>query len=159
LLLSNQLVATAKLRIESPTRITEADLRRAHSDLYYALFHRICQEVASSVPLRSDFSASRDVYVALYRSIEHGTIEKQCRDKIIDRFGPALTKFAQQFVTFKDMRERADYDPLEKFEISALRTAIAIAESVLSQFDGCDETERRSFAFYLAFRLSPRPTP
>ena len=159
MLLSSQLVQTAKGRIAEPTRITETDLRRAYSDLYYALFHKLCDTVASAVPMRPDFAPSREVYTALYRSVDHGTIERQCRDRKIDRFGPAMTKFAQQFIAFKDVRELADYDPLAKFEISSVRTAIQIAESVLAEFDGCGESERRSFAFYVAVRLTPRPTP
>ncbi len=149
--ISSSLIEIAKQRIEVKPGITESHLRRATSDLYYAMFHKLCETLASALRPVEPADIFREAYQTLYRYPKHGYIAKRCRDKKIARFEQPMQLFSQQFVSFKDKRERADYDPVSKMVMSEVRNDIEIVETVLARFDSCPEEHRFCFAVFVAF--------
>jgi hypothetical protein len=72
---------------------------------------------------------------------------------------PAVRSFANQFVSMKNKREEADYEPLAKFKISDVRNNINAVETALQQFDECDLSTRQAFATFVGVRGATRSTP
>lgn len=137
----------------------EAALRRATSDLYYAVFHAICEAVTSQIGADVENPAFVETYKAMYRQLEHSQAEKRCKAVAKDeRFSPEISRFAKLFVTLKNKREKADYDPLEQFSISAIRNDCGTAETRLRDFWSAPQEERVHFACYVALRR-PRESP
>lgn len=132
---------------------TEADLRRATSDLYFSLFHRLCETLVEGLspsdPVRP---AEKEAWRRLYRIPDHKHVERQCRDQKIEKLPREIRLFANQLVNFKTKREDADYDPLAKFDIFEVTRDVEIAESAIKQFDSCDASTRRHFAIFVAMK-------
>ena len=151
-LLSGQLMLTAERRLENPTSLTPADLRRATSDIYYALFHKVCEALVIPIGSDPESKAFRDTYITLYRLPDHAYLEQKCKEVRSHAFSDAVKHFAAQLVTFKNKRQIADYDPIAKFEISIVKNDWSIANSVLTDFNSVTPEEQARFAFFVALR-------
>ena len=159
--LSDQLLLVAQSRVGDPRLRSEANLRRASSDLYYSVFHAISEALTHPLGVDPENSAFVETYKALYRQLDHAQAEKKCKRVAQGRmFSPEINRFAKHFITLKNKRERADYDPLEKFSISALRNDCQTTETRLRDFWKNPPEERTSFACYVALRMQrDRPVP
>jgi hypothetical protein len=71
---------------------------------------------------------------------------------VIDKFPPVIQDFAIQFVTLKESREHADYDPFRRFLKSEVLQAIDNVESVIRRFATSPEKDRRAFVALVLFR-------
>lgn len=136
--------------------MTEADLRRVTSDLYYALFHRICEALVAPLGADPDNPAFIEAYKNLYRQPDHSHIEKKCKELKRHNFSEPVNRFAEQFVALKNKRENADYDPLAKFAISSVRMDIQSIESVISDFDNAEPSEQTHFAYFVSLKQTRR---
>ncbi len=150
--LSEQLVATARHRLEVRPGLSEADLRRATSDLYYSLLHALSEALVESIGSNPDSAAFRETYVNLYRLPEHSYVEKRCKEIGEQDFSEAVQDFARQIISLKNKRQKADYDPLSTFKRSSVESDIRLVQSVLSAFQAADPLERVRFAYYASLR-------
>jgi hypothetical protein len=109
----------------------QADLRRAISAAYYAVFHATLTQAADLFVGRTKRSESR--YGLVYRSIGHKQLRELCeivrKPKLSARyvphapasgFGPNIPAFAA-FIELQEKRHSADYDPL--FRVNPLASA------------------------------------
>jgi len=150
-LLSSQLLASARKRLRATEDRTETDLRRATSDLYFSLFHRLCEALVEGLqPSDPVLPMEKEAWRRMYRMPDHAHIEKQCKDAHLSKSPRGVRLFANQLVNFKNKREDADYDPLARFEIHEVVNDIDIVESAISGFDDCDSSSRRMFALFVA---------
>lgn len=151
-LLSEPLLTVARARLDDRLH-SEANLRRATSDLYYAMFHAICEALVEPFGVVQDSEAYKGAMRSLYRNVEHGHAERQCR-KIIEegKLSPEMLNFAQYYVSMKNKREEADYDPLSTFSIQKVRKDLQITETRLNAFWAADPAERAAFAFMIGLR-------
>lgn len=153
--LSDQLILVAKARIGDERHRSEANLRRATSDLYYAVFHAICDALVEPLGGDPESGAFKAIYTRMYRQVRHDHAEKQC--KSIARgedYSVTLRRFAKHFVTLKNKREAADYHPLETFSISIARNDLATTETRLRDFWTVDAGERTAFACAVGLKFS-----
>lgn len=158
-LLSSQLLQVAASRVNEESHRTEANLRRATSDLYYAVFHAICETLVG--PLGNELArpGMADAYINIYRTPQHGYVERRCNIVAGSAtFGPVIASFARHFMTMKNKRELADYHPLETFSISIVRNDLQATETRLSEFWGLDDGLRTAFALYVAVRFGKDST-
>jgi hypothetical protein len=123
-------------------------LRRATSDIYFALFHKVCETLVAAIGQDADNAAFRETYITLYRLPEHGLLEKRCKEALGQGFSIEVKKFAQHLITMKNKRHQADYDPLEKFAISDVENDLSLARSALTGFDKVVAAERARFAYF-----------
>ena len=101
----------------------QADLRRAISNAYYAVFHAVVTQAADELVGKTNRTTPR--YALVYRSIDHSSLRKVCEN--VDKktlpqkyskyspkggFGPDLTALANAVVDLQEKRHSADYDPL-----------------------------------------------
>lgn len=155
-LLSRQLLETAKKRLAEPRKCTEADLRRATSDLYYALFHRVCEALVQPLGSDPENKAFRETWITIYRLPDHGLLVKRCKEIMDHAFSNEVKKFAQFLTTLRTKREDADYDPLAIFKLSDVYNDTRQAEDLLTRFDAVDAAERARFAWFVAFSRKGR---
>lgn len=141
----------------------QADLRRAISTAYYALFHSILTEVADIFAGRTQRHTAR--YALVYRSVGHKTLRELCEEIIKPipsqryrrhtprgGFGADLLAVANAIVDLQEKRHLADYDPL--FRARTLDTTLAIdtARAALLRLRAATRAQRKAFLSLLVFR-------
>jgi uncharacterized protein (UPF0332 family) len=159
-----QLVAQAS-RLVSPhgrRPPTQADLRRAISNAYYALYHGIVAAAADQTVGKAH--RTTHLYALVYRSIAHRNIRNLC--EIIARdpkspkylkyvpasgFGDDIAGVAAAVVNLYEMRHQADYDPRFKASSNDAESAIATARTALKQLHDASPQLRRALLFLLLF--------
>lgn len=138
----------------------QANLRRAVSTAYYAVFHELCSTVANAfVPAHSNRAKT-----IFYRALSHGEIRSRCEDlarkslpkKLVDLFGAQslpleAVKFCRTFVELQELRHSCDYDPEHVSSFDEAETAIRDAEEAISSLKNVDPKVR---LLLLAFLLN-----
>lgn len=143
----------------------QADLRRAISAAYYALFHAVLTDAADDFVGRTHRHTAR--YSLLYRSIDHRSLRELCKDitkpSLPDKyskylpaggFGADLNALATALVDLHEKRQLADYDPLFRAALADVALDIAKARAALVRFRHASRPQRRAFLALLVF--SPR---
>lgn len=117
--LHDELIALARQMVDrNPGAPIEAELRRAVSTAYYALFHLLIFEGTTRLVLSPDLRAR------VARTYDHGMMTKVCRefndikknfaDQYIHSSGvlipPAVLAVGKAFVDLQDARIKADYN-------------------------------------------------
>ena len=131
----------------------QTDLRRAISNVYYALFHAIAQSNADT--LVGDEPQLRDqvAWRQAYRALEHGYAKRRCQQaQLSPRFSPPVQGLARHFVHIQNRRHQADYDPDEIFNHQGVLSSITEADGHIRAFRAVPVQERRAFAVYILMR-------
>jgi hypothetical protein len=143
----NELLAVARLLIdETSGPASDAQLRRAVSTAYYAVFHKILRETADRF-VGPDHS-SKAAYRLVYRNFDHNRVREVCLRLNVsalsapmrlelgrDTVSLEMRDFASSFPFLQSARHRADYAPDAANHIAAAQTAMAA-------FDQTAEAER-----------------
>jgi hypothetical protein len=152
----------ARLAAAPPNgRPRQADLRRAISATYYAVFHAIVTDLADQLVGRDN----RDTpYSLLYRGVLHRDLSGLCKEIVKDNltdkyklyepeggFSPDLLAVANAFVSLQEKRHSADYDPL--YRVRASETALTLEEgrAAVAHWRNVPNEQRRLFITLLAF--------
>ena len=143
----------------------QADLRRAISNAYYAVFHAVVAEAADDLIGRTNRTHPR--YALVYRSIDHKALRTLCEEvkkpnlpakysNYIPRggFGADLIALATAVVELQEKRHLADYDPLYRVRMPDAVLAVATSHAALNRFRSANRTSRKAFLSLLTF--SPR---
>ena len=147
---AHDLIATARGLTESrPRRPTQANLRRAVSTAYYAVFHSLARTAADLLIGRNRNAA----WYQVYRALEHGNAKNACRNKrILQGFPPAIQDFADTFVALQDARHEADYAFEGWYNYVDTLAAIDRAENAIGQLGQTDIQHRRGFVVHVLFK-------
>ena len=144
-------IASARLLAgaSGPGRPLEANLRRAISTAYYALFHCLAQCCADMVVGGPGAARDQDAWRQVYRALQHGAARNRCREReAMAKFPPEIRDFAYHFVRFQVMRNSADYDPdAEIMRRSQVIESIDIAERTIIRFPNASIQSRRRSPF------------
>ena len=140
-----------------------ADLRRAVSTAYYAVFHFLSKAAADA--LVGSTKSGSAAHTIVYRAFEHRRMHAACREaskqkldaKLSNasgfvRFDESLRSGASAFVELQDRRHRADYDPNFAITTSETKSAIDMAETAITAFSGADKEQFRLFLILLLFQ-------
>ena len=135
-------------------RPRQAELRRAVSATYYALFHTLAKNSADLLVGNRTTTSTSQAWRQVYRALDHGRAKRQCTNKqTLDRFPQKVRKFAAHSVKMQHERHLADYDPLNQFSRSAVSLYIEEAISVTTDFSTVSRDDRRAFAVFVLFDL------
>lgn len=139
-------VASLLSTVGALQKSTDAELRRAVSSVYYALFHKVLRAAADRF-VGSDQKGTA-ACVILYRSFDHGHMKMVCdalkASTLKDKYKHQLRRnsvsqdmreFAQTFQVLQDLRLLADYDPASRFLASDVSSLIDEAVSAMAAFD------------------------
>ncbi|MBX9843678.1 MAG: hypothetical protein K2Z80_17905 [Xanthobacteraceae bacterium] len=140
----------------------QADLRRAISSAYYAIFHAVVTEAADDFAGKTQRHTPR--YALLYRSIDHRTLRNLSEDVAKSNlptrygkyepaggFGPDMKALATAVVDLQERRHAADYDPLFRVQMSDAILAVATARTALTRFRSANRARRKAFLSLLVF--------
>ena len=151
--LDADLLKTARQLLKSAGkagRPRQANLRRAVSTAYYAMFHALCRMCADAFTGTS--RETREAWRQVYRSLEHNHARKMCRHQDVSKFPIDLVRFCSAFKQLQEKREEADYDPFASFLRRDVEQLISLAESSMRQLRSVELKHRRAFAAWVLFR-------
>lgn len=151
---SYDLIATARDLAElNPERHAQANLRRAVSTAYFAVFHSLACNAADLLI----GSRRSEAWHQVYRALEHGSARSACRNKgALQKFPHRIREFAETFVALQDMRHRADYALDALFDKLGTLDVINDAENSIREFEQVHDQDRRGFVAHVLFkRRSP----
>ncbi len=130
----------------------QANLLRATSTIYYALFHTLARCCADLLVGGSSSERSKYAWKQTYRALEHGLSKKCCQNTDIQKFPQEIQDFADMFVTMQEKRHRADYDPDEKNYKSSVLVDLKSVEKVILDFPNAPLKDRRAFAAFVILK-------
>lgn len=150
--LGQQLLGTARrLAQANPSKPRQADLRRAISTAYYALFHALAKECADRF-IGTSAGVSQEAWTQVYRALAHGFAKEQCRKAGKLGFSAPVVQFADTFASLQEERHRADYDPDASYSRADVLVAVANAEQAMRDFRHADKYDRAAFTALVLFR-------
>lgn len=139
------IVTARKLAKASPNKPRQADLKRAVSTAYYALFHAMAKDAADMLvgigPDRPD-----KAWAHTYRSLQHGGAKSACEAVRNLNFPNTIKTCADAFVALQQKRHDADYDPDYRVLRAEALEAIKLAEDAIRDLKASPKRDRRAFA-------------
>lgn len=158
----SELLAAARLLVDGGPP-TDAQLRRAVSTAYYAVFHYILRAAADRFMGRAEAASAG--YALLYRSFDHRHMKTVCgalrASTLRERFRRHLRRdsvsvevqdFAGAFEELQDARHTADYDPVASLVISDVMALIQAAVVAMNTFDRVSPDEKSDVLALLMVR-------
>lgn len=144
--LSSDLLGTAwQLAHLHERRPRQADLRRALSTAYYALFHGLAETAADRLVGVTPQARRSLAWSRVYRDLDHNNAKKAClRAEQVD-VSPDLLLFTTTFPDLQDLRHQADYDPNVRFQHNFVVARINEASQALAAFQRVDRSEQLDF--------------
>jgi hypothetical protein len=144
---------------------TEADLRRAISTAYYAVFNLLCSKAADF--LIGDKTSKRANEQA-FRSMGHAQIKSRCEVVRNGRqgFPRSIENFADMFCSLQEAREMADYSRNTTFDRPNSVKVVAAVGRMIETFESADQRHQRNFVVFClldirrggySFELKGRP--
>jgi len=145
--MNQDLIRRARASLAGKGRIRSAYLRRAVSDAYYALFHKLAQSNADQFVGTS--KRNSEPWFRVYRGLNHGTA-RQVFELMIREGNSIFTPIATAFINLQKARHDADYNP--KNTITRRADAEAYIQTVEDAIKNID-TLTPDAAMYLASLL------
>ena len=143
----DELLATARtLATAGAARPRQADLKRAISTAYYAVFHALARDAAD--PLVGAGARARPEWARVHRALDHGAAKNACQAV---KAGP----LAPVFVDLQEARHKADYDPTFRVNRADAIGWCAQADGAVVALRAVPKAERRAFAVELLFKKRP----
>ena len=151
---SNLLAVARELALLQRGRPRQANICRAVSTTYYALFHCLTECCADSLVGKAAGRQGDLAWNQVYRALEHGTARRRCqRVSGLQRFPLEIKNFADLFVDLQEKRHKADYDPEAVFSRLNVVSDIYRAEEAISNFHKAPLNVRKAFAIYVLLTL------
>ena len=124
------------------TQPSDADMRRAISAAYYALFHTLAASNADLVAGQPQSDISSYAWERVYRRLEHGRAQNNLRG-ILSQLSHRGQNFARIYIDLKNQRDAAGYNPNAPILHSHARNVISRAETAIRDFARLSREERR----------------
>jgi uncharacterized protein (UPF0332 family) len=145
--LANDLLTTARQLAQlHQRRPRQADLRRAVSTAYYALFHGLAETAADRLVGATPPARSSSAWSRVYRDLTHHNAKKACVSAEQFSDSADLLLFTTTFPELQDLRHQADYDPNVRFQHNFVITRIAEASQALAALQRVPRAEQVDFA-------------
>ena len=132
----------------SPKRPKQANLRRAVSASYYAVFHALCRSNADALAGKGAVRPIR-AWMQVYRAVDHGQAKTRCMKAASKGFPDSIQAFADSFVTLQEHRHRADYNPDQNFTKREAALIVGLARSAVAAIAIAPARDRRAFAIHI----------
>ena len=138
----------------NPRRPRRADLCRAVSTAYYAMFHCLAHTCADSLAGRAGTVGSRSIWRRVYRAPEHRQARTRC-ENMPSSFPDEVQEFGQVFSVLQSKRHLADYDPDYRVGKSEVTADIDRARTAIDRFLETPVSVRRDFALHVLTKVRP----
>lgn len=143
-------------------RHRQADLRRATSTAYYAVFHTIVTAFADRVVGRAKRGTAQ--YTLAYRGLDHRTVRGLCSTLVrpalpqnynglspAGGFGAAIRTFSGLVIDLQRERHLADYDPSWSIKPSKAIALTCSARDAIAYWEATPLEQREAFLLLLLF--------
>ena len=135
-------------------RPRQANLCRAVSTAYYAMFHCMAACCANTIVGGIGADRSYPAWLQTYRALEHGTARSRFGNRTyILKFPPEIRSFADKFLEMQEKRHKADYDPTVTFPRLDVLSDIGAVERAISDFNQAPIKDRRALAVFVLLNL------
>ena len=132
---------------------TQAELRKAISIAYYAVFYALCQNTADCFVGAAGNGRSERAWRQAYRAVDHGFAQRQCQNRqAMAGFPPEIRFFASSFILLQEHRHVADYDPSTSIELDLARACMSEAKQAIDALAEASEQDRHDFAVWVTLR-------
>ena len=128
-----------------------AQLNKAISVAYYAMFHALAQNNSDRLVGDSQADRDTDAWLRTYRALEHRTAYRQLNESRLSNFSDRVKEFGNAFRALQDHRHTADYDPRSQFPAAVTLSLIAEADSAIRDLLTTTIAERRDLAAHVLF--------
>lgn len=132
----------------SPKRPKQANLRRAVSASYYAVFHALCRSNADALVGMGAARPTR-AWMQTYRALDHAQAKSRCKEAGSRGFPLSIQAFADSFVSLQEHRHRSDYNPDQNFTKKEAAFIVGLARSAVAALDTAPARDRRAFAIHV----------
>lgn len=164
--LADDLLQTARLLVGGGKgRTKQAQLRRALSTAYYAVFHALCELAATALVAGDTSSAPRRARAQVYRALDHQKAKTRLKSLFQNgmfradlRFPDDVKTFAVAFETLQEERHRADYDPHASFRRGEVNLLIQEAETAIACLRRISGKHQAALAVWVMFDHRPART-
>lgn len=140
------LALAGRLASASPRRPRQADLRRAISTAYYALFHALAKNGADCLVGTAKAQRPDWAWAQTYRVLEHGAANTACQAVRNIGFPADIKDCADAFVELQKARHDADYDPRHRPTRADALAAVHMAREAIEKLRRTPVNHRRAFA-------------
>lgn len=133
-----------------PGRPRQANLKKAVSAAYYALFHLLCREAAARLVSGPGREGLRQALGRAFVHAEMKTVAKAFGSGALPaplrhamsgaNPGPALRRLANRFVVLQEKRHAADYDLASRFSRAEVRALVVDARMAFSDWNAIRKT-------------------
>ena len=124
---------------------TQADMRRAISTAYYALFHTLAASNAELIAGQPQSNISSYAWERVYRRLDHGRAKNNLH-AALGMLSQDGVNFARAFIELQDQRQNADYNPNIQLVLSDAINIIRQAQIAIRDFLQLTQEERRLLA-------------
>lgn len=150
--LHSDLLTTARhLSRANPKKPRQADLRRAVSTAYYAMFHALARKRADRF-VGTSANRSLRAWTHVYRAVEHGFAKSACAQVTNLGFPAGIVQFADLFRSLQEERHGADYDPDIRYTRADTIVYIANAKQAISDLRNAPRADRTAFAVLILLK-------
>jgi len=151
--LGYDLTVTARhLAKARPSKPRQADLRRAVSTAYYAVFHALAHECADRLVGTNKASRSAQAWTQVYRALDHGFAKQQYSRTRNKDFPAHIVQFADAFITLQEERNRADYDPNATYTRAEVSIHVQAAQQAIRDLRSEPKRDRTAFAAWATLK-------
>lgn len=130
-------------------RPAQANLRRAISSSYYAVFHSLAKMAADSLVGATKSRRPNKAWVEVYRGLDHGICRQACDRAKTVKFPTALQHFSDAFLQLQEARHSSDYDPMIRLTKEEAQFFIRLAEKSIETLRDVNATDRKAFATWI----------
>lgn len=127
----------------------QADLRRAVSAAYYAVFHELARTCADALVGKTKSRRPNKAWVEVYRGLDHGAAKNACNGAGNVAFPQGILDFADAFKQLQTARHGADYDPMIRLSKVEALGFITLAEDSMSALKGANANDKLAFAAWV----------
>jgi len=146
------LKAAADLVSSNRGKPRQANLLRAISTTYYALFHVLARACADLL-IGSSKTWREDAWWQVYRVLDHGQAKNACKNKEkIEELSQEIQDLAILFISMQEKRHKADYHPKMKVYKSDVLFDIETVKAAIEQFGRSITPDKRAFLALLLFK-------
>jgi len=149
------LLTTAEILIDDDShRSLDANLRRAVSSMYYAMFHTLAEDAANLLVESIHTASTKSAWRQAYRALEHRRVKEIVSGKRADRdiFGKFPLK-TQEFANFmsilQEERNLADYDPFHMFDKPVVQEQLEKLKNTIDGYKQAECRHRRAFCVFV----------
>lgn len=146
--LAKEFLSTAECLLGNQ-ELTEAEIRRAISSCYYAVFHALAKMCADCLIGTDPNERPNRAWVEVYRSLGHTYANDHCKKAQTVDFPDLIIDIANNFIQLQAARHKADYDPNYTPDSSDLVHYLNLSKSCLKKLSDVEMRDRIAFSSWI----------